>query len=50
MTTKFKPCPFTRSEAVERMANVFYDFCEGCKTYEEYEHLAEAALDALVDK
>lgn len=40
----------TRSEAVERMANVFYDFCEGCKTYEEYERLAEAALDALMDK
>ena len=37
-----------RSEAVERMANVFYDFCEGCKPYEEYERLAEAALDALV--
>ena len=39
-----------RSEAVERMANVFYDFCEGCKTYEEYERLAEAALDALLQK
>ena len=40
----------SRTEAIERMANVFYDFCEGCKTYEEYERLAEAALDALVDK
>ena len=40
----------TRTEAIERMANVFYDFCEGCKTYEEYEHLAEAALDALIKK
>lgn len=40
----------TRQEVIERMANVFYDFCEGCKTYEEYERLAEAALDALVDK
>lgn len=47
---KFNSKSFARSEAVERMANVFYDFCEGCKTYEEYERLAEAALDALVDK
>ena len=44
------PKYMTRTEAIERMANVFYDFCEGCKTYEEYERLAEAALDALVDK
>lgn len=41
---------YKRSEAVERMANVFYDFCEGGKTYEGYEHLAAAALDALVNK
>ena len=40
----------SRSEDIERMVKDVYDFCEGCKTYEEYERLAEAALDALMDK